>query len=187
MTPQEMRAMEITIACLKTGARIPTRHNLYQFIDLDETFFPASSLGSQEVCIVLQIPNNSGSLEIRAVVFSPEKELGQATITVVGATDQSYFRWSRQATYFDVELIPLLNKVSILWNGGWDDYVVDPSSVREMSPAEKSERKIWPTIVLPDHTEWLKGTFLESNRNQAVATVGPTQCLRIVRHLAGGD
>ncbi|MFA6409991.1 MAG: hypothetical protein WCW26_00230 [Candidatus Buchananbacteria bacterium] len=72
----------------------------------------------------------------------------------------------------------------ILWNGGWDSYLVDPSSVRDMTEAEiechsKVPGAYWPTVCGDD--TWLRCYFLAAyNRN-------PQKCVRILMHLGGGD
>ncbi|RJQ30288.1 hypothetical protein C4565_00455 [Candidatus Parcubacteria bacterium] len=64
--------------------------------------------------------------------------------------------------------------VSILWAGGWDEYSVDLSTVRDQTESEKNAG------TDPTPGGWLRGLF-------AKGLYGKDQCAKIVRHFAGGD
>lgn len=82
--------------------------------------------------------------------------------------------------------------VFVLWNGGWDQYAVDPTQVREISEAELQTHEAGNSRYFPDFradngTEWIKGKFLSSRQNQNVVAITATQCVRALGHLAGGE
>ena len=64
--------------------------------------------------------------------------------------------------------------VSILWAGGWDEYVVDISTIREENEKEQNA-KYSPTV-----DGYLRGKFGKK-------ICQPNQSVKILRHLAGGD
>jgi hypothetical protein len=68
-------------------------------------------------------------------------------------------------------------RVGILWNGGWDDYVVDPISVREITEEEAVGISSFPTV---SNEHWLRCSF-------AKKLGADNQVVRILRHLDGGD
>lgn len=67
-------------------------------------------------------------------------------------------------------------RAGILWNGGWDDYVVDPTSVRDMTP-EENIPTCCPTL---GNEPWLRCSFARDYGND-------NQVVKILRHLGGGD
>ena len=70
-------------------------------------------------------------------------------------------------------------KQGILWNGGWEDYVVDANSVRDMTEAEleKVANNCFPTI---DDGNWLRCLFAENLGHDA-------QVVKVLAHLGGGE
>jgi hypothetical protein len=77
----------------------------------------------------------------------------------------------------------------ILWVGGWDDYVLDMTTIRDMTPEEiaegekavKSGAGLPPLINKPaEEGKWLRGYFTKDMTDE-------NQCVKIVRHLGGGD
>lgn len=74
-------------------------------------------------------------------------------------------------------------EVTVLWAGGWDTYLIDPTQLREMTPAEleKVARDKY-SPVLGSHA-WLRCLFLTGQY-----TLGSdTQVVKIIRRLGGGD
>jgi hypothetical protein len=80
-------------------------------------------------------------------------------------------------------------KVTILWSGGWDDYLVDTSITREMTAEEVANNqaridKGWgglPTVGGDfSSAEWLRCCFYDRSAS-------PTIMVRVIRHLGGGD
>jgi|GEM_PF-4540439 cold shock CspA family protein len=73
-------------------------------------------------------------------------------------------------------------KQGILWNGGWDDYVVDANLVRDMTDDEvvKHDKTSFPTFEDGNHVTWLRCLFAK-NLGHA------TQVVKVLAHLGGGD
>jgi hypothetical protein len=79
-----------------------------------------------------------------------------------------------------------MEKVTVLWNGGWDDYLIDESTIRAMTDLEVLQFTNGPYRYFPtfesDKKTWIKAWFiggLDSLRNQA--------CIQVLEHLGGGD
>lgn len=82
--------------------------------------------------------------------------------------------------------------LSVLWAGGWDEYVVDLNDVRDLTPVEIEEAakcrerggglspEIYSAVKGKYHAIYIRGVF-------AKGLLPETQCVRVVRHLAGGD
>lgn len=79
-----------------------------------------------------------------------------------------------------------LKIVTVLWNGGWDDYEIDLSQIRELTPDEKASlvdggnAKYFPEIS----GLWLRGHFLDTHPELGV---GDNQAVKIIRHIGGGS
>lgn len=77
--------------------------------------------------------------------------------------------------------------VSVSWAGGWDEYVVDVTQVRELTEYEKAEEHriiaaktgLFPEINR-DNGNWLLGRFSRF-------ICQDHQCVKIVRRIQGGD
>ena len=67
-------------------------------------------------------------------------------------------------------------EMSILWNGGWDDYVVDLNDMID-DPLVGSE-DYWPTV----HTVFVR-TLFSGEMNARF----PGKAIRMLRHTDGGD
>lgn len=70
-------------------------------------------------------------------------------------------------------------KQGILWNGGWEDYVVDANSVRDMTrdEMEKIADSSYPTF---EDGKWLRCLFAKSLGNES-------QVVQVLAHLGGGE
>lgn len=73
----------------------------------------------------------------------------------------------------------------ILWAGGWDEYIVDMTMIRDMTPEEiaEGERNVKEGYGLPPlvgNRGWLRGYFTHG-------VVANNQCVKIISHLGGGD
>ncbi len=60
-------------------------------------------------------------------------------------------------------------RITVLWNGGWDDYLIDPFATRNMTEEELAEAC----------------KFLGSD--DQVSDTPEAQVVRILEHVAGGD
>lgn len=72
-------------------------------------------------------------------------------------------------------------KQGILWNGGWDDYVVDTNTVRDLTASEVEEigNSSFPTIRNEEGT-WLRCRFAKNLGHDY-------QVVKVLWHLGGGD
>ena len=73
-------------------------------------------------------------------------------------------------------------KIGVLWNGGWDVYIVDSTTMREPSEEEAlvmEHDKLFP-IFLIDGEKWLKFHFSPKMEY-------PEMIVKIVNRVAGGD
>jgi len=74
----------------------------------------------------------------------------------------------------------------VLWNGGWDDYLIDPFATRNMTEEELAEavrNQYSPTVG--NGGSWLRCKFLGSD--DQVSDTPEAQVVRILEHVAGGD
>ena len=73
--------------------------------------------------------------------------------------------------------------VSVMWAGGWDEYVVDMTTVRLLTEDEKESIQRQRDAGGGTHPlidGWLLGIFAEN-------LVGEGNAVKYLRHLAGGD
>lgn len=73
--------------------------------------------------------------------------------------------------------------LSVLWNGGWDEYIVDMATVRPLNDEENAEIAAWTKRGggwFPDLKGWVLGHF-------AKELVGEGNVVKIVSRLASGD
>lgn len=70
-------------------------------------------------------------------------------------------------------------KQGILWNGGWEDYVVDANSVRDMTrdEMEKIGDSSYPTF---EDGKWLRCLFAKNLGDES-------QAVQVLAHLGGGE
>jgi cold shock CspA family protein len=70
-------------------------------------------------------------------------------------------------------------KQGILWSGGWEEYVVDANSVRDMTrdELEKLDKSTFPTF---EDGKWLRCVFAKEIGNE-------TQAVHVLAHLGGGE
>ncbi|MBX4181314.1 cold shock domain-containing protein [Candidatus Parcubacteria bacterium] len=70
-------------------------------------------------------------------------------------------------------------KQGILWAGGWEEYVVDANSVRDMTrdELEKLDKSAFPTF---EDGKWLRCLFAKNLGNEA-------QAVHVLAHLGGGE
>ncbi len=76
-------------------------------------------------------------------------------------------------------------EVTVLWNGGWDTYVVDPGQVRDLpEEAFRDDRysPIWYDGPNSGYPCWIKCIFLRRHNFG-----GENQGVRVIRHVDGGD
>jgi hypothetical protein len=73
-------------------------------------------------------------------------------------------------------------KQGILWNGGWEDYVVDANLVRDMTGDEvaKCEKTSYPTFEDGKGATWLRCLFAKNLGHE-------TQVVKVLMHLGGGE
>jgi hypothetical protein len=93
--------------------------------------------------------------------------------TFVGAEAERLFE-------VGIQNIQTGEKVGVQWSGGHDDYVVDPTIVRNMTDKERIEVERAKAFPTPGDERWLRCTF-------APKFGGDNQVVRIIRHLGGGD
>lgn len=77
-------------------------------------------------------------------------------------------------------------EVTVLWNGGWDIYIVDPGQICD-TPAKKMEgnASFFPTWHEGPNSRspwWLKCSFV--NRHNFGR---PQQSVKVIKHVGGGD
>lgn len=70
-------------------------------------------------------------------------------------------------------------KQGVLWNGGWEEYVVDTNSVRDMTAdeLEKASKDSYPTF---GDNNWLRCLFANELGHNG-------QAVRVLAHLGGGE
>jgi len=76
-------------------------------------------------------------------------------------------------------------EVTILWNGGWDRYLVDTSITVSVPEAElQGNARMWPTF----ECEEAEGSFLKASFSSVLKKSVTEGCgVRILRRLGGGD
>jgi hypothetical protein len=78
----------------------------------------------------------------------------------------------------EAELEPNCEIMGTLWNGGWDDYVVDTT---DTIPEDKTKNYPEITTGSPNH-RYIQARFSGKFRDRF-----PGLALRMVKHLQGGD
>lgn len=73
-------------------------------------------------------------------------------------------------------------EVTVMWSGGWDDYMVDPTSCRDMTAEERKLTAGTGFYTPNDHTHWLHCSFL----GPVFSPLGETQVVGIIKWLRGG-
>jgi hypothetical protein len=81
-------------------------------------------------------------------------------------------------------------EVTVLWNGGWDTYAVDPRNVRlltqtELAADRGTNDKYFPTLT-DSEGMWLKCKFVKA-RHGELRMGDDWQCVRILRHIGSGE
>jgi hypothetical protein len=76
--------------------------------------------------------------------------------------------------------------VTVLWNGGWDDYLIDLKSLRSMTEDElytyrSDNHRYFPTFLDSQCGLWLKAWFVTKYKTL------DNGCFRVIQHIAGGD
>lgn len=82
-------------------------------------------------------------------------------------------------------LLPNETFTTILWAGGWDEYVVDLSTAR---PQTNEEMNLQTNPITEDR--FLRGQFVNHWDGKEYINTGPfafNQCAKITRHLGRGD
>ncbi len=77
-------------------------------------------------------------------------------------------------------------EVGFSWNAGWDDVLIDPTSVRDLTAAEiefhhKNPSEPW----IGGNTQWLHCKFLR--HVEGLSNNPSNQAVRVVERLARGD
>lgn len=87
--------------------------------------------------------------------------------------------------YTDLDARPC--RVGVTWAGGWDDYMVDPTSCRDMTPDELKQTegngRYSPTVAAANRSRWLRCDFA----GPVFSLVGPNQVVQITERLGSGD
>lgn len=76
-------------------------------------------------------------------------------------------------------------EAGVLWAGGWDDYIVDPTTRRDMTPKEQE------AAAKDGYSPVIAGGWLRCDFSGALRTTDEardsTQVVKIIEHLGGGD
>lgn len=77
-------------------------------------------------------------------------------------------------------------EVTVLWNGGWDTYVVDPGQICETPPKEcEGNSRYFPTWHEGSNSGtpcWLKCCFVDGHNFGA-----EHESVKVIRHVDGGN
>lgn len=87
--------------------------------------------------------------------------------------------------YSLIDVQPL--EVTVVWNAGWNKYLVELTSRRDMTPDEIAQTtgngQYSPVVVADDKSEWLRCSFA----GPLFGPLGETQVVRILERLGSGD
>lgn len=129
-----------------------------------------------------------GEFTLKTVRYSTGGEKTQTENRVIVQAPSPKFSW--QTVFLGISVSEFMTigkprsvvkgkKQGILWSGGWEEYVVDANSVREMTreEQEKIAGSAFPTL---DDGMWLRCLFASNLGNEG-------QVVKVLRHLGGGE
>jgi cold shock CspA family protein len=117
---------------------------------------------------------NEKTVSARVEVFTPGQKQFTASTVFVGQLCEAF------RANLNVKSQQKGQKVIVLWAGGYDEYVVDPAKIREMTLAETMWVNQNSCSPIVGDRSWLRCSFVKEFG-------GDSQVVRILCHLGGGD